>query len=909
MRKLLLLIFTLLTSVSTAWADSTFTIIDNAAGGAWTSKGSYSSDNGASTWKGSWTSTSTTPQITVAADTWLLQNSTGYIGSSSSQTGKYAIKINQGYLITGYEIVFKNVNTDGSHDQTITPNGGSGQTAAGDGSATVTVTGLATRAALFNLTGANTFAKVTKFTVTYIADSYTWSSGVASNEVGGNGNYYSNTWFLKLTSPNYDDVFFDTFTLGFASDGSADDDATTYLAFTYDKFASSDNHNANEFIAISSNSISGHSSNTATIKDFTFTDKVRMNANTPVYACFVSRNTDGTYNLKKKGLAVKNTGAAAGLVICSGNNYTTSEKGCGNYQCHYTCTYSRSYDYPQASQDEYRIWSGINYADRTSGGMMTISYMKYTAPATSDKIVQFNQLSLSLRNSDVVANTYLLFSKECLTGSGVTTSTNFASSRFTAISSNCVPSANYGKVFTFTFDSDQFLHGGQTYYVYMGTKNGDNFNLQKYGLYINHEMNKRLVATGLEISAALETAAATSKNDWQPIYYSSRCSFVDPTSLLESVYTYVANYSGTSLGKYTSGSYTQEQIATALSNAETAYAGSDGSAKFLSYLTLRDIKESLTTLNMPAGNKFLRIRGNSNKCITANTETNVATLSNASDATTIFYLTSDKKLISYSNGLGLYWTHAFAAPENASLHNTFTFSEGGSTGKYTIQSNATTVHGGTVDEYLSDAGESSLGRAASVSSPSTDWTLTEITALPVTISAVKYATLYSPVALEVPEGVTAFWGENSAVDDAILVHAIKTGEVIPANNGVVLYTETGNTTYNFNITTGGSISGTNVITGTVTTKARSGEYTLQIPSAGGTPAFFGDGPANLQGFKAYLPSGSSYVMQLIFDEETVVKAIEAAMNPGKVVYDMNGRRVENPSKGLYIVNGKKVIIK
>ena len=555
MRKLLLLLFTLLTSVSSAWADSTFTIIDDENGGAWTSKGSYSSDNGSSTWKGSWTSTSTTPQITVAAHTWLLQNSTGYIGSSSSKTGKYAIKINQGYLITGYEIVFKNVNTDGSHDQTITPNGGSAQTAAGTGSATVTVTGLATRAALFNLTGANTFAKVTKFTVTYIADSYTWSSGVASNEVGGSGNYYSTTWFLKLTSPNYDDVFFDTFTLGFASDGSADDDATTYLAFTYDKFASSDNHNANEFIAISSNSISGHSSNTATIKDFTFTDKVRMNANTPVYACFVSRNTDGTYNLKKKGLAVKNTGAAAGLVICSGNNYTTSETSCGNFQCHYTCTYSRSYDYPQASQDEYRIWSGINYADRTSGGKIAISYMKYTAPGTSNQIVQFNQLSLSLRNSDVVANTYLLFSKECLTGSGVTTSTNFASSRFTAISSNCVPSANYGKVFTFTFDSDQFLHGGQTYYVYMGTKNGDNFNLQKYGLYINDLMVP--ANSGLEVSGALETAAATSKADWQPIYYSSRCSFVDPTSLLQSVYTYVENYSGTSLGKYTSGSYTQ----------------------------------------------------------------------------------------------------------------------------------------------------------------------------------------------------------------------------------------------------------------------------------------------------------------------------------------------------------------
>lgn len=42
---------------------------------------------------------------------------------------------------------------------------------------------------------------------------------------------------------------------------------------------------------------------------------------------------------------------------------------------------------------------------------------------------------------------------------------------------------------------------------------------------------------------------------------------------------------------------------------------------------------------------------------------------------------------------------------------------------------------------------------------------------------------------------------------------------------------------------------------------------------------------------------------------TGISAIKAAMAEGTVVYDMQGRRVENPAKGLYIVNGKKVVLK
>ena len=74
--------------------------------------------------------------------------------------------------------------------------------------------------------------------------------------------------------------------------------------------------------------------------------------------------------------------------------------------------------------------------------------------------------------------------------------------------------------------------------------------------------------------------------------------------------------------------------------------------------------------------------------------------------------------------------------------------------------------------------------------------------------------------------------------------------------------------------------------------------------------FYKDGAETIPGFKAYLEASSSArgFLGFNFDEVTAITAIEAAQNPGKAVYDLNGRRVENPSNGLYIVNGKKVII-
>lgn len=186
-----------------------------------------------------------------------------------------------------------------------------------------------------------------------------------------------------------------------------------------------------------------------------------------------------------------------------------------------------------------------------------------------------------------------------------------------------------------------------------------------------------------------------------------------------------------------------------------------------------------------------------------------------------------------------------------------------------------------------------------------NWVVEDVTTLPVTISAARYATLFAPVALTIPEGVTAY---VATVDNGSYLHLEKIdGGVIPAETGVILNGEAG--TYDFDITTGGSEEDDNVLTGTVAAIARpSGSYILSTGTEG--VGFYSDGATTIPGFKSYLPDadGIRGFLGFNFDDPTAITAVEAAMNAGKTIYDLSGRRVENPTNGLYIVNGKKVFI-
>ena len=205
--------------------------------------------------------------------------------------------------------------------------------------------------------------------------------------------------------------------------------------------------------------------------------------------------------------------------------------------------------------------------------------------------------------------------------------------------------------------------------------------------------------------------------------------------------------------------------------------------------------------------------------------------------------------------------------------------------------------------------------------PETDsgysWWIEEVNSLPVTISAAKYASFYAPVAVTIPEGVTAYYlTEEGISENSVDMTPIEAGETIPANTGVILYGEAG--TYNFRI--GGEATADvrgNLFAGTVAkTNVADDAYILGVKE--GTVGLYKVEGADTNGFtngshKAYLPSSPATAalsagFSFDFEGTTAIEEV-ATENSDNIYYDLSGRRVENPTRGIYIVNGRKVMVK
>ena len=324
-----------------------------------------------------------------------------------------------------------------------------------------------------------------------------------------------------------------------------------------------------------------------------------------------------------------------------------------------------------------------------------------------------------------------------------------------------------------------------------------------------------------------------------------------------------------------------------------------------------------TTINLPATGKFYRIKGYSGNYITSNTASSNASMNGTADAKNIVYYNADKNLVFFGSGYGLYNT-SIVAPAGSTL-NVYTFKEGAQIGKYNVQSN---YSGGGQYCYDNTSNGTKLDRNGSpVTSGSyqTDWTLEEVTELPVTISAAGYATLYAPVALAIPTGVQAFVISSLTATEATLAEISTT---IPANTPVIL--KGNEATYYFDITTAEAFSGTNKLDGKVAAFAVSEDavtnkvyYTLQKNNAGTAVGLFPKTAAgSIAGFKAYLPSSAfpntSDIKGFTFTFGSDADAIEAIENERLTidsVYNLAGQRLNKLQRGLNIVNGKKIVVK
>ena len=351
---------------------------------------------------------------------------------------------------------------------------------------------------------------------------------------------------------------------------------------------------------------------------------------------------------------------------------------------------------------------------------------------------------------------------------------------------------------------------------------------------------------------------------------------------------------------------------TALAAANAAYEDVDATKSELQ--TAKSNLESAIsglTINLP-GAGFYRIKGNtSGNYLAAGIANSKYAMTSATDATTIFYY-DGSKLTNLSSGMcngvsSSSWDWVVGASAS-----TVTFCDGHTSGGYGIQ---------TANVYFYDGGTNAdRGQNVNMESDNTryrSWYLTEITTLPVTISAAGYATLYAPVALTIPSGVQAYYISSLTTTEATLTEIETT---IAANTPVILKATAG--TYDFVITTGGTdVSATNKLAGQVTAFAVSADdvtnkvyYTLQQNVAGDAVGLFPKTAAgSIAGFKAYLPaanfpSAGVKGFTFIFDDDATGINEELRMkNEESSIYNLAGQRINKMQKGINIVNGKKIL--
>ena len=417
-------------------------------------------------------------------------------------------------------------------------------------------------------------------------------------------------------------------------------------------------------------------------------------------------------------------------------------------------------------------------------------------------------------------------------------------------------------------------------------------------------------------------SSTTAKNGWQTISY---CPWNETAQNAEAAIAGLASLDaklakarlmGAGLGHYTYGGseHATEIIATAegLLTSETA--------------TTEQINASITaldgiyadfSLNMPEVGKLYRFKGKySGNYISPTASTGKMAMNSVQTApATVFMLTEDNKLLSCKTGY--YTKDTYTSGALKADANTVTIAESTTNpGYYTLKSNFS--GGGT---WFYDE-STQVNRNGDYEADRCDWTIEEITWLPVPVSnTYKIGTFVSPVPLaEVSNGNYAkdarlkfYTGE--IVDDYLVL--TKHDGNIPANTPFLIEYQDGaaydNGSVYFEIAANAeAVTAKNDLRGTLETinKPSGTIYTLQPATQDATELTFCvyEG-TTLKGGKAYLPAASA-VKGIRFNtgESTGIEAI-ATEKASKEIFDLSGRRVQNPTSGLYIINGEKVYVK
>jgi hypothetical protein len=367
---------------------------------------------------------------------------------------------------------------------------------------------------------------------------------------------------------------------------------------------------------------------------------------------------------------------------------------------------------------------------------------------------------------------------------------------------------------------------------------------------------------------------------------------------LDNAIAYAKQNQNTALGKYALDQ-TALSDATALSEERTATIEEVFEA-------IKTVSPDQYTLNMPDNGQFLRIKdANGNYMTSRNTSSNKIEFAADKDDSSIFCYTGSA-LIAYKTGY--YAAKLGKNPVNktkVATESTYTLyhihASSLSEGKYLVS------FGGDTRFMAADADAGDFsGGPTTVDQTNYEFTLEEVDSIPVVIGSDKVETLYSPMPLQIPHGVTAFTATFDSENDCIRLTELE--DVIPANTGVVIESAADTTCY-FAITT--SAEGTSCLTGTVPAIATpEGVYTLQ--NVNGLLGFYPGTSDNLSAFKAYyVNSSGSKGFRLLKDNEPIgIHNAAAADAANGKFYDLQGTPISTPLKHhIYILNGKKVLIR
>ena len=302
-------------------------------------------------------------------------------------------------------------------------------------------------------------------------------------------------------------------------------------------------------------------------------------------------------------------------------------------------------------------------------------------------------------------------------------------------------------------------------------------------------------------------------------------------------------------------------------------------------------------------------------------KSNALLMTQETGASSIFYY-AGSKLMSYDKGTYIKEDGNTRGLQAIGTSGAVTITTAGETSKIQVPSymHANSIISGTNTTYFIDHCSGDSNDHATAHS----FILEEVDSLPVTISAVGYASWYAPVAVQLPANVNAWYLTEDGVEDGyVSMEEIGVGGVVPAFTGVILEGLKG--THNLAITTADSGIAGNLLTGTVAaTYITNDAYVLSKPSDNELGLYlvkFNQQSGNAwknNSHKAYLPrTAVSPAMQMSAGFRfrfsggvtTAVEKVEMR-NEKEEIYDLTGRKLEGISgTGIYIVNGKKVLIK